>query len=68
METKVLIGKIEYFSPNGASYTSYFEDEEEYLRAIAEELHCNPSGFRPTTLVHDPAFRKRVALMISHIF
>ena len=40
METKVLIGKIEYFSPNGASYTSYFEDEEEYLRAIAEELHC----------------------------
>jgi hypothetical protein len=67
MEMKVLVGKIEYFAPNGASYTRYFDDEEEYLKAIADELNCNPSGFRHTTLVDDPAFRKRVALMISRI-
>lgn len=67
METKVLIGKIEYFSPNGASYTRYFDDEDEYLKAIEEELYYNPSGFRHTTLIRDSDFRKRVALMISHI-
>lgn len=60
---KTIIGKIEYYSPCGSSYVSYFYDEEKYLKAIREESHYNIQGFRYTTLSDDKELVMKANLM-----
>ncbi len=62
------VGKIEYFAPNGASYTQGFYDKDEYVKAIADELYCNPTGFKYTTIAKDPMLLKCVDDEVFNIF
>lgn len=62
------VGKIEYFASNGASYIQGFCDKDEYVKAIADELYCNPTGFRYTTIAKDPMLMKRVDDEVCNIF
>lgn len=58
---KEIIGTISYYGFNGkvAEVIEYY-DAESYLKAIKDELNCNPTGLKFKTLTTNPEVKKAV--------